>query len=333
MSDVNFLDIGRMDELDKCLEPLIKGVFSEGEKIAIKIHFGEPGNPHYISPEYTKKVVDLLKRLGVKPFLFDSLVNYNSPRAEVDTHIKAVGEHGYTEEAMGCPIVVSNEFTPIKTDHLTVQVCKPLAEADGMLVMSHVKGHPCGGFGAAIKNLGMGGVTKQSKKDQHEGSKPNLDIDKCTGCGTCVEKCPAKAIKLENEKSVFDYKKCFGCSICQYVCPYDALSPRNAFFDTLLAEAAQAVLKAVKKSYFVNIINEVAKLCDCFGHPSEIIAKDVGVVFSDDIIAADKASFDLVVEKEGEDVFEKHNNKSPMHQIKEGERLGLGSTDYNLIKC
>lgn len=60
-------------------------------------------------------------------------------------------------------------------------MCKDLVDADGVLVLSHVKGHYCSGFGAGIKNLGMGALSKKSKGMIHEGGEPVYD----SGCNLC----------------------------------------------------------------------------------------------------------------------------------------------------
>jgi ferredoxin len=51
-----------------------------------------------------------------------------------------------------------------------------------------------------------------------------IDIEKCDGCGTCVEACPAEAIKLENEKAVVDEEECVDCETCVDECPNSAIS-------------------------------------------------------------------------------------------------------------
>lgn len=51
-----------------------------------------------------------------------------------------------------------------------------------------------------------------------------VDLDKCDGCGTCVEACPAEAIKIENEKAVVDEEECVDCETCMDECPNNAIS-------------------------------------------------------------------------------------------------------------
>ena len=51
-----------------------------------------------------------------------------------------------------------------------------------------------------------------------------VDLDKCTGCGTCVEACPSEALTVENEKIVVDEDACVDCGVCVDECPEEALS-------------------------------------------------------------------------------------------------------------
>lgn len=161
-------------DTDRAGEELLKrldGFFLKGGRIAVKLHMGEKHNPYFLKPERIKKMVDALLKLGLKPFLFDSVVLYKGARDTVEKYIKTAESHGFTEKSMGCPIAISETGVDVKTEDLVIHVCKELSEADGMLVVSHVKGHCCYGFGGAIKNLGMGGVTPASKNDIHVAEK------------------------------------------------------------------------------------------------------------------------------------------------------------------
>ena len=51
-----------------------------------------------------------------------------------------------------------------------------------------------------------------------------VDLDKCNGCGTCVESCPSEALKVENEKVVVDEDACVDCGVCVDECPEEALT-------------------------------------------------------------------------------------------------------------
>jgi len=324
------LDKKNIEKFDTVLKEKLNGFFPSGSKVAVKLHMGEEGNEYYLKPEFAKKIVDVLKSLGVKPFLFDSPVMYEGFRNSADKYYKTAEKHGFTEKEIGCPIVISNESVKVKTEHLDVEVCKPLHESEYMLVLSHVKGHGCAGFGAAIKNLGMGGVSTKTKKDIHGGGAPIIN-DNCTACGVCAKACSMGAITIKN-KAVCNYDLCFGCSVCYYVCPNNAIKPKKATFDLLLAEAAGASIRHMKKIFYVNVLIDISKFCDCWSGENDIVFEDIGMLFGKDMVAIDKASFDLINEKAGKDLFKEIHKKSPLLHIESASKLGIGKLSYGLEK-
>ncbi len=331
MKEIIFIDKGKEEILDKTLRQELKSVFKNNDKIIMKLHMGEKGNKYYLKPDFVKIFVDVLKELNVKPFLFDSPVIYPGGRDTIKKYYKTAAEHGFTEENIGCKIVISNDFKYVKTEHLNAEMCRPLIEADGLLVLSHVKGHMCSGFGGAIKNLGMGGMTIKTKTDIHNFANP-MFVGDCAGCGTCVKVCPVQTISLKDNKAVFNLKGCWGCGLCINACPSNVLKPKIASFDRLIAEGGAAVLKNTKKAYYINVLKDITKLCDCASNPEGIVLEDIGILLGKDIVAIEKASFDLINKKAGKDLFKEIHKKSPLEHIKEGKRLGLGSLDYKLIE-
>jgi uncharacterized protein len=325
MADVIFLkDKGKLQPV---LQQELKSVFKIGEKIAIKLHMGEPGNKFYLKPETVKPVVDALLSIGCRPFLFDSPVMYKGNRDTEEKYLASAKKHGF--DKLGIPIIVSNESIPVKMGHLTYEVCRALADADGVLIQTHVKGHFCSGFGGAIKNLGMGALSVSSKKEIHEGGEP-IYREGCIMCGKCEKVCPTKNVRYENKRPYFDKSFCVGCSNCAIYCPVNAIHPKVAIFDTLLAEGAGAALKLFKKYYCVNFFIQVAENCDCWSAGNKILAADVGIILGKDIVAVERASADLARETHGRDIFEETSHKSPLVHIKEAESLGLGKQKYTL---
>jgi uncharacterized Fe-S center protein len=327
MSKVIFVETE--ESLLPALEKELAKIFGKEEKIAIKLHMGEPGNKTALKPAFVKKIVDILKKLGAEPFLFDSPVTYNSPRNTEEGYLLAAGQMGFSGSALGCKVIISDESIPLKGKELTYGVCKTLADADGVLVLTHVKGHVCTGFGGAIKNLGMGAVSKQTKCFIHDGGAPKY-IGGCTMCRACQRSCPTDNIRYEKDMPFFDKTWCSGCSNCSYVCPVSAIKPALTGFDFLLSEAASLALKSFKKAYFLNVMKDITKNCDCNSDPGPIIHPDVGYVLGKDILSVEKASFDLINKAAGEDFFRRVNKKTPLLHIKEAEKLGMGSLEYKL---
>jgi uncharacterized Fe-S center protein len=311
--------------------------FSKNDKIAVKVHMGEYGNITHVRPEIVGAVVDELKKMGARPFVFDTPTLYKGSRDSPEKYLETAKRNGFTEETIGCSIIISDEGTVVKGRKYfkEIEVAKEIQDADGLVVISHFKGHPEAGFGGCIKNIGMGAVTKKTKKIEHTESQPMI-VGNCKGCGTCVKFCKEGAIKIKNGKAVFDYDKCFGCGVCSEVCPNKVLKPREASFRVLLAETAASILSKFdkKKLLFINILFDITERCDCFPiggtDVGEIICPNLGIMTSEDIVAADKAAFDLVNMTVGKNIFNLNNNVKSEEQINAAEKFDLGKKDYKL---
>lgn len=309
-------------------EKLLKNFYTPNSEILIKLHFGESGNQTAFFPEDVRPVIETLKKLTFQPTFIDTPVAYDSPRNSVNGYREVVKERGWENLA---PFIISETFKEIKTKDFSAQVCSELVSAQNVLVLSHVKGHACSGFGGAIKNLGMGGLAKESKGIIHALSKPKL-IKKCHGCGTCAKLCPAGAIKMINNKAEFDLDACWGCSICEISCPNQVLAPQRAYFDDLLAQGASAVINNLPpKTYYINVVKNLTKFCDCEIDSGEIIAQDLGILFSENPVALDKATIDLINQTEGKEVFWEINHKDPLLHVKYASEYTGKSWDYELI--
>jgi len=138
------------DALVAFLRKRWKRVFQPRERIAVKLHMGEPGNRYFLPARFTRSVVAALRDCGCNPFVFDSPVVYAGPRNGVETYLRAAAEHGYTEESIGAPIVVSNRSTPLRGAHMTYHASSEPLEADGVVLLTHVKGHIACGMGGAM---------------------------------------------------------------------------------------------------------------------------------------------------------------------------------------
>lgn len=129
----------------------------------------------------------------------------------------------------------------------------------------------------------------------------------------------------------FDKTWCCGCSNCAVVCPQKAIKPKFAFFTDLLAAGAFSALKNFKKSFFINSIKDVSKLCDCVPG-GRLVAPDIGYLMSNDLTSIEKATHDLIVEKTGKDIFKELHHVSPLLHIESFAKIANASLNYKLIK-
>jgi uncharacterized Fe-S center protein len=205
-----------------------------------------------------------------------------------------------------------------------------------MIVMTHFKGHEVTGFGGAIKNVGMGLGSRSGKQQMHADVKPEVNMDKCNGCGLCIKWCPQDAIELIVDKAVIDLKKCIGCAECIVTCEFNAIAIQwngsPASLQEKMAEYCYGAVKDKKCGYF-NFVIDVSPNCDCYGFNGPPIVKDIGVLASSDPVAIDQASVDLVSEKAGTDIIKKTWPQIDHSvQLETAEKIGLGLRKYELVR-
>jgi uncharacterized protein len=349
-----------LDKLEKLIKKAgIEDIDFKNKFVAIKIHFGEPGNLAYIRPNYAAKVVKVIKDLGGIPFLTDANTLYTGRRANAIDHLNSASENGFNQLALGCNVIIADglkgtEYREIEINgkHCkTAKIGSAIADADIIISMNHFKGHEMTGFGGALKNIGMGSGSRGGKLEMHSASQPKIKEKNCKSCTQCVKSCSQKAICLDvNKIASIDYSKCIGCGQCVAVCQFSAAQVIwNESADTAnekIAEYAYAVIKD-KGNFHINFIMNVSPDCDCFNSNDLAIVPDIGIAASFDPVALDKASVDLVNKApiiagsiltdkhyhEGEDKFNHiHMNTNWETGLKHGEELGMGTLEYELVR-
>ncbi|ERL24542.1 DUF362 domain-containing protein [Jonquetella sp. BV3C21] len=326
----------------------MKRTVSEGDLVAVKLHFGEEGNDTYLRPEYARLIVDAVKEAGGKPFLCDSTTLYTGCRRNAVDHLNLAVRHGFGPEVTGAPVVIadglkSNDWRPVAVagKHFSeVKIAGSIADADSMVVLSHFKGHVRAGFGGAVKNLAMGCACALGKKDQHAA---NLSVapEECIACGRCARNCPVRAISMKNpagaNKAFIDQSKCIGCSECMTHCPVSAISidwgseeDRSAFGERM-AEYALGAVRDKRRVVYVNVMTDITPLCDCCGWSDNAIVPPIGIAASIDPVALDKFCLDKVTEAVGsalpsgcEKFSHIHPKTEPESQLNHGQAIGLG---------
>jgi hypothetical protein len=315
------------------------------DKVVFKLHFGEEGNTGFVNPKHVRVISDAAIGRGGRVSLADANTLYRGRRLNSKDHLKLAYEHGFTKEVTGADLAIPDDLQEKNVSCVEInqkfikqaKVARIFIDTEAFIAISHFKGHTLTGFGGALKNVGMGCATRQGKLAQHCDVAPVVHADKCIGCGECEIICPVKAIKLINKKSVVDSAKCIGCASCLAACPTMAMFidfDAGIQVQFKMVEYSLAVLKdKKKKSGFINFATKISKECDCWGMDNPRIAPDVGILASSDPVSIDQASFDLVNQACGKDIFkDNHPQQDGLEQLRYAQDIGLGSLDYELIK-
>lgn len=272
--------------------------------VAIKIHFGEPGNLAYLRPNYAKTVVDFVKSMGGKPFLTDCNTLYVGGRKNALDHLDSAYVNGFSPFSTGCHVIIADGLKG--TDEVLVpveggtyvkeaKIGRAVMDADIIISLNHFKGHEAAGFGGAIKNLGMGCGSRAGKMEMHSAGKPRVSERKCIGCGQCTKVCAHDAIVITDKKAAINHDKCVGCGRCIGVCPMDAVKPAsdesNDILNCKMAEYTKAVIDG-RPNFHISLVMDVSPYCDCHGENDAPILPDIGMFASFDPIALDQACAD-----------------------------------------
>ena len=145
------------------------GVKLEG-KVAVKLHSGEAGNQNYLRPDFVKKIVEKLDGTVV-----ECNTAYGGERNTTEKHKKLIEEHGWSKyfkfdlmDEEGPDKVLEVKNGKILKENF---VGKNIVNYDSMLVLSHFKGHPMGGYGGALKQLSIGCASSEGKAWIHSAGR------------------------------------------------------------------------------------------------------------------------------------------------------------------
>ena len=142
-----------------------------GGKVAVKVHSGEVGNQNFLRPDFWKPVIE-----AVQGTVVECNTAYEGARNTTEKHLETIKLHGWNEafnvdllDAEGPDLVLTVEKgKQIQKNY----VGKNLANYDSMLVLSHFKGHPMGGYGGALKQLAIGIASSFGKAYIHGAGEP-----------------------------------------------------------------------------------------------------------------------------------------------------------------
>lgn len=320
-----------------------KKIIEDDAMVAVKQHFGERGNDDYLPPAIAAEIVRRLQKCGAKPFLTDTNTLYSGSRHNAVDHLATIHEHGFTTEAVGAPVLIADGLrgadhveVGIEGKHMDkVYLASAAAQADALVVLTHVTGHCNAGLGGTIKNVAMGFASRAGKLAQHHVGAVLISKDKCAGCGICADVCPEGAITVDDVASV-DAELCIGCGQCLALCPKGAIGHawgRGAQeLQERMAEYVLALMNLKRgRVAFMSFLYHVRKDCDCIGRSAPKYCRDLGILSSLDPVALDQATIDIV-EKELErpGIQEMWPDIDPTIQIRHAEKIGAGTAKYNL---
>ena len=358
-SDLRTDEVSTLEKLRRLMKAAgFEQIDFKDKYVAIKLHFGEPGNMAYLRPNWARVVCDYVRELGGKPFLTDCNTLYVGGRANALDHLDSAMLNGYSPMTTGAQCIIADglkgedyDLVPIRGGKYlrAAKIGRAIMDADIFISLTHFKGHELTGFGGAIKNIGMGCGSRAGKMAMHSIGKPGIDAEKCRGCKTCTHYCAQSAISIgEDHKARIDHDLCAGCGRCIGVCNFDAIS--NAFDaeSTILNERMAEYTKAViqnRPHFHVSIVNQVSPYCDCHAENDAAVVPDIGMFASFDPVALDHACIDAVnaapaisTSVLGQCAHEHNDHFTDIHpktnwrsQIEHARKIGIGNVDYELV--
>ncbi|OGP67521.1 MAG: 4Fe-4S ferredoxin [Deltaproteobacteria bacterium RBG_13_47_9] len=358
-----------LDKLDILIDHTrLKEKIREKDLVAIKLHFGERGNTGFVRPIFLRRVVDRVKQLKGKPFLTDTNTLYTGTRSEAVSHLTTASGNGFTESVVNAPLLIAdglrgNSAVKVQIDKpifKTVSIAQAIYMADVLISVAHFKGHELTGFAGALKNLGMGCSSREGKLSQHSNISPRVKRKACKGCELCLGWCPQNAIAMVSSEpkaggkhsiAFINSNNCIGCGECILSCPSGAIRVQwnetlPLFQKKMVEHAYGALQKKEGKTLCLNFLMRISPACDCHGFSDTPIVNDIGILSSEDPVAIDQASVDLVNGEMGNPssklsgAWEPGENKFRALypevdwkiQLDYAEQIGLGTREYELIK-
>ena len=328
--------------------------------VAIKLHFGEPGNLAFLRPNWARTVADFVKERGGKPFLTDCNTLYVGGRKNALDHMDSAMLNGFNPMTTGCQIIIGDglkgsdevEVPVVGGEYVkNAKIGRAVMDADVFISLTHFKGHEEAGFGGCLKNIGMGCGSRAGKMEQHNAGKPHVAQKYCIGCGQCRKICAHGALIIENGKAHIDHDRCVGCGRCIAVCPKNAVQinwdETTINLNRKIAEYTKAVVDG-RPCFHISLVIDVSPNCDCRPENDMAIVPNVGMFASFDPVALDMACVDAVNAQTplrgsaADDAHAKahvHDHFQRLHPdtnwrscLEHGEKIGIGTREYELIK-
>ena len=283
------------------------GVEATG-RVAVKMSTGEGSNPNYLKPELVKNLI-----MEVDGTIVECNTAYgNAPEDVQDNrnnsanHWKVIERHGFKPMFK---VDIMDEYDemriPVKDQsHIKYDIVGGhLANYDFMVLLSHFKGHPMGGYGGALKNLSIGCASQNGKAYIHSAGK--------------MEKLDMRRLWTP-----------------------EFIGDQDGFLESMAA-AAQGVVNYFQRErgiIFISVMNNMSIDCDCVDHPEPVKLEDYGILASTDPVALDQACIDIINQQkvtatnDPTDLLNRIDKQHGVHTIEHAAKIGLGNRKYTLVE-
>ena len=260
-------------------------------RVAAKVHSGEKGNQNFLHPDFWHPIIKKLNATVV-----ENNTAYAGQRNSTKKHQKTLEAHGWNVfpfdllDAEGPDLELEIKNGKILKSNF---VGKNLKNYDSMLVLSHFKGHPMGGFGGALKQLSIGCASSAGKAWIHSAGKTKD----------------------------------------QFLLWISHVAPQDDFLESMADAASSVVEMFSGKIAYINVMANLSVDCDCCAKAEDPCMNDIGILASLDPIAIDQACLDLIKGSNdpGKAHFlERVESRNGEHILEAAAALGFGSREYEL---
>ena len=267
--------------------------------VACKVHSGEFGNNNFLRPDLWKPLIEYLNGTVV-----ECNTAYEGSRNTTEEHKKTLAKHGWDK----LPCEIMDEKGEVELDIPVYNqmnknfIGAGLLNYNSMVVLSHFKGHAMGGFGGALKQLSIGCASSRGKKIIH---------------GRGDEKRGTDLLNTHTgEDEDVDYKE-------------------QIEFTEAMADAASSVHNQFKDNIiYINVLANISKDCDCDANAAVPSMKDIGILISNDPVAIDKASVDMIYNSDDpgkDEIIQRIESRQGLHIFDACKNIDFGNQDYRLI--
>ena len=268
-------------------------------KTAIKVHSGEPGNQNFLHPEFWQLMVE-----KIDGTIVECNTAYNGKRDHTKSHQKVMAKHEWNKyfeidilDAEGPDFVREIPNGKVLQQNY---LGKDIQKYQSILVLSHFKGHPMGGFGGALKQLSIGCASRAGKCWIHSGGRTD---------------------KVEE--------------VWKLVHSGDAEQNQRLFLDAMADAASSVVNLFPGQLAYINAAVNLSVDCDCVAKAEDPCMADIGIFASTDPIAIDQACLDAVKQSDDagkEHLLERIKSCQGERILDAAATLGIGTKEYELIE-